>query len=77
MQTSRESCFQFVVLLCGLGRAKHLIVLCFADPFFEKLRTLAPPFAILVFAKRLRHVAPGELDTYENKGGNQFGEGAD
>ena len=66
-----------VAFLGRPGCLEHLIVLRFFDSFFDKLRTLAPPFAILVFAKRLRHVAPGELDTYENKGGNQFDEGAD
>jgi hypothetical protein len=35
---------------------KHLIVLRFFDSFFNKLRALAPSFAILILAKRLRRV---------------------
>ncbi len=51
--------FAFVPFLGCPGCLEHLIVLRFFDSFFDnKLRTLAPPFAILVFAKRLRRVMP-------------------
>ena len=56
---ARKLWLWFVALLIRLGCLTHLIVLRFADAFFEHLGTLAPSFAILVFAKRLRRVASG------------------
>lgn len=50
--------FALVPFLGRPGCLEHLIVLRFFDSFFDELRTLAPPFAILVFAKRLRRVMP-------------------
>ena len=50
--------FALVPFLGFSSCLEHLIVLRFFDSFFYKLRTLAPPFAILVFAKRLWRVMP-------------------
>ena len=49
--------FTSVPFLGRPGCLEHLVVLRLFCPFFDKLRTLASPFAILVFAKRLRRVA--------------------
>src|SRR5262245_13629327 len=49
-----------------LGRSgclEHLIMLRFSDPLFDEVRTLDPPFAGLVFAKRLRRMTSIELGT--------------
>jgi hypothetical protein len=56
----------FVALLVRPGCLTHLIVLCFADAFFEKLRTLAPSLGIFIFSEgvcclpsgRARHGIP-------------------
>src|SRR6266404_5660342 len=50
---SRELWFQFVALLVRPGCPKHLIVLRFADAFFEHLRTLAPSLGIFIFSEGL------------------------
>ena len=42
----------FVALLVCPGCLTHLIVLRFADAFFEKLRTLAPSIVIFVSSVR-------------------------
>jgi hypothetical protein len=49
----RESFLPFVAVpLKGVpGCLEHLIVLCFLDPFFDKLRALASSFTILVFSE--------------------------
>jgi hypothetical protein len=52
----RNSPFALVSFLGCPGCLEHLIVLRFFDSFFDKLRALAPPFAILVFTKRLRRM---------------------
>ena len=48
---ARESLLWFVVLLVRPRCLTHLIVLRFADAFFEKLRTLAPSLGIFVFSE--------------------------
>src|SRR6266566_4635637 len=63
---SRELWFQFVALLVRASCLTHLIVLRFADAFFEHLRTLAPSLGIFVFSEgvcclpsgRARHGVP-------------------
>ena len=53
LAVSRELWFQFVALLFRLGCPTHLIVLRFADAFFEHLRTLAPSLGIFIFSERV------------------------
>src|SRR5439155_24435880 len=48
---SRELWFEFVDLLVRASCLTHLIVLRFADAFFEHLRTLAPSLGIFVFCE--------------------------
>src|SRR5213080_3438985 len=48
---ARELRFWFVALLVCPGCLTHLIVLRFADAFFEKLGTLAPSLGIFIFAE--------------------------
>ena len=50
--------FASVAFLGRPGCVGHLVLLRFSYPFFDELRSLAPPFAVLVFAKRHRFVAP-------------------
>ena len=48
---TRELWLWFVALLFCPGCLTHLIVLCFADAFFEHLRTLAPSLGIFIFSE--------------------------
>src|SRR6266404_8318674 len=50
---SRELWLWFVALLVRQGCLTHLIVLRFADAFFEHLRTLAPSLSIFIFSERV------------------------
>src|SRR5258708_40252010 len=47
----RELWLWFVALLFRPGCVTHLIVLRFADAFFEHLRTLAPSLGIFIFSE--------------------------
>ena len=44
---ARQLWLWFVAFLVGPGYLTHLIVLRFADAFFEKLRTFAPSLGII------------------------------
>src|SRR5205814_6882779 len=63
---ARELWFWFVALLVRPGCLTHLIVLRFADAFFEHLRTFAPSLGIFIFSEgvcclpsgRARHGIP-------------------
>src|SRR4029077_17013514 len=48
---SRKSWFQLVAVLVCPGCLTHLIVLRFADAFFEHLRTLASSLGIFIFSE--------------------------
>jgi hypothetical protein len=47
LRVKSDLCLWFVALLFCPGCLTHLIVLCFADAFFKKLRALAPSLGIL------------------------------